>query len=394
MSSEKKDAVYKFNENLLKLSRSKNIEDAKKEWVIICEDKREEKTGLCICQNKIKNIVFIYNIHTKYVIMVGSTCKQKFMKDNNKLTKSIFKKILKKFLRNGDYVCINDIIKYAKYVKKELLEYFEYKINNHTIDIILELEKEIKDIIDNYKLDYLDNIYDEIVEIKEEYKNNDILKYNEILSTENLDNKLILIKQIINSKFLSKLQIKEMNKCKDDIEKYNSVHEEYNSITNLPDIKNNSKYDLDKFLIRITFIKHNNLLSIEQKENLLSWENHINMAIKSHEEYNKFINNITKKQNIRKQNIKKQNIRKQNIKKLKTTFENNDTKENILELDYTVKTRLCNNDEPEIEYYKSVEECHEYIKSKYKSMDTITNIQISFRNENIERYNKYNLYPF
>ena len=52
-------AKYKFNSNLLEASFSNNIEDAKKEWEFICDEKREEQYEQCICQRKVKHIKYI-----------------------------------------------------------------------------------------------------------------------------------------------------------------------------------------------------------------------------------------------------------------------------------------------------------------------------------------------
>uniref|UniRef100_A0A6C0EFJ4 Uncharacterized protein n=1 Tax=viral metagenome TaxID=1070528 RepID=A0A6C0EFJ4_9ZZZZ len=94
----KKDAVYKFNENILKLSLNANIDNAKLEWEKILEDKND---GLCICQHKIKNIIYMYNILTKKTIMVGSRCYKKFNFNNTTIKSKILKDILKKNLLAG-----------------------------------------------------------------------------------------------------------------------------------------------------------------------------------------------------------------------------------------------------------------------------------------------------
>jgi hypothetical protein len=40
---------YNFDTNLIKASYNKDLCDAKKEWVSIGKDIREEQDGLCIC---------------------------------------------------------------------------------------------------------------------------------------------------------------------------------------------------------------------------------------------------------------------------------------------------------------------------------------------------------
>ena len=44
---------YKFENNLLKLSINTSIDGALIEWNEIYKEKRDEKSGLCICQHKI-----------------------------------------------------------------------------------------------------------------------------------------------------------------------------------------------------------------------------------------------------------------------------------------------------------------------------------------------------
>ena len=53
-------AKYNFDMNLIKASYNKNLEDAKKEWVLIGKDAREEQDGLCICQHKVKHIIYYF----------------------------------------------------------------------------------------------------------------------------------------------------------------------------------------------------------------------------------------------------------------------------------------------------------------------------------------------
>ena len=54
------EPIYKFDIHLLKLSQSEDLEIAKTEWFVVHREEREKKTGLCICQQKLKNIIYMY----------------------------------------------------------------------------------------------------------------------------------------------------------------------------------------------------------------------------------------------------------------------------------------------------------------------------------------------
>ena len=106
--------IYKFNINFLQLSKSKELEIAKTEWREIYREKREEKTGLCICQHTLKNIIYMYNIFTKHTISVGTTCCKKFKLKIIKIN-NILKKVISKMLINGEYKIINNILEYINF---------------------------------------------------------------------------------------------------------------------------------------------------------------------------------------------------------------------------------------------------------------------------------------
>ena len=52
-------AKYNFDENILKLSKSNNLNEAKREWYVILKETRtyNEPSLVCICQHKIRNII-------------------------------------------------------------------------------------------------------------------------------------------------------------------------------------------------------------------------------------------------------------------------------------------------------------------------------------------------
>ena len=162
---------YKFENNLLKLSINTSIDGALIEWNEIYKEMRDENTGLCICQRKIKNIYFMYNKLTKKTISVGSNCYTKFgFKKNGVIKNPIFYNVIKNILQKGEYEIIEDIVSYVNKIEDSLIKYIknEYDniINKHPIklDKLEELIKNIENLINEYDIQYLLNIFNEIKE--------------------------------------------------------------------------------------------------------------------------------------------------------------------------------------------------------------------------------------
>ena len=184
---ENNTAKYKFNTNLLKASQSINLEDAKKEWKIIYEEKREENDGLCICQRKVKNIIYMYNIKTQNTIIVGTVCCKKFEMNKDKLSNTILYNLLKTNLIKGEYTNINNIVTYCNSVNEQLIQHiqeeFETIINNYNQSKeglnknLTELLNIIIDLIQQYNLEYLQDIY---IIIKNKLNENENKNWEEI----------------------------------------------------------------------------------------------------------------------------------------------------------------------------------------------------------------------
>ena len=219
-------AKFNFNNNLIKASYSKDLIQAKKEWFILNEEKRDEQDGLCICQRKVKNIVYMFNPKTNLTIIVGMQCKKKFQLNNSYLQNHILKNILISNLSKGEYEIIDNIIKYSKNIEDELIKFFQNKIenSNNNLKTLLSIKNEINEIIDTYSLTYLNNIY-ELINNKIININYNTIKnfFNEGINNNNNNNitKLIDIKNLIfsldNNKYLTEKQIKYLHKSKDYI---------------------------------------------------------------------------------------------------------------------------------------------------------------------------------
>lgn len=90
-----KKPANNFYENIIKLSKSNNIEDAKKEWEFCFYNENEAHDGACICDKSHLKNVFIYrNKFTNQFLTTGKNCAQKHLK-KFKLPSEKVKKLMK-----------------------------------------------------------------------------------------------------------------------------------------------------------------------------------------------------------------------------------------------------------------------------------------------------------
>ena len=160
-------AKFNFKENLLKASNDENIDIAIKEWLFLAEERRTELDRVCICQHKLKNVTYLLNIKKGSIIIVGSTCLEKFEQLNLKKSEknnNILNNILKNVMKSIEQIK-------GEYSKIDVLKQLEIYINNY-IEFISErstndLNKTIED------LENINKIY-----------NTDVKKYTEIINNE------------------------------------------------------------------------------------------------------------------------------------------------------------------------------------------------------------------
>ena len=159
---ENKNGYYDFEQNLLKASQSDNIKESIKEWAEITRKYNCKET--CICNRKIKNVVFMFNNLTNNTIMVGTGCFKKFgFNASHKTIHPVLKDILSNFFEKGEYVKINDIYLYCKYVESKLKDYYRTEILCESSIYGLERIKEaIVYLINNEGLKYMEEIISEI----------------------------------------------------------------------------------------------------------------------------------------------------------------------------------------------------------------------------------------
>jgi hypothetical protein len=159
---------YKFQENILKISYCPEIKIALSEWIDVHEETLPELTGLCICQKRIKHCKYMFNLNTKYTIRVGKDCREKFNKHQNsgRINKTLQRKLLLPLIRKGfitGYGEILDILKYAMEIETRLMDSLRlHVIRTTNLDVLQELYDDITELINDYKVEYLREIRDEI----------------------------------------------------------------------------------------------------------------------------------------------------------------------------------------------------------------------------------------
>jgi hypothetical protein len=161
-------AEYKFTQNLLKASSSscKTVQDAIPEWIVVFEEVRINEDGLCLCQRKhIKYLKYIFNLVTKKIATVGSVCCENFNFNPNKIKNKTFEEIIKINLLKGEYQNIDNIDDYSNSIEKQFIEYFEKYSSSKNISELKKVTQNIKNLIADFKLNFLEDIYNTLTSI-------------------------------------------------------------------------------------------------------------------------------------------------------------------------------------------------------------------------------------
>ena len=287
---------YKFNENLLKLSSHDNLNDAINEWYLIDTIKTETNDNICICQHKVKNLNYMYNIITKHTIICGVTCCKKFKLKSKEIKNNILLQILKTQIK-GEYCIINNVLEYSESIKNKLIQYFNEKINEN-IETLKDLLNDINNLIITYHMDYLDEVKQNIllhidkIEIEKqkliEIEKQKLIKIEKQKNKENLEK---IVNSILKEKAIHKekkrLEKKEKNrleKKKYEIENNKLYIEKQNKIEN----EIQSKYEIEKQKDFILYDEYNIKNDIENYKKLILDE-------KTNYRINNIINNYTDK---------------------------------------------------------------------------------------------------
>jgi hypothetical protein len=213
---------YKFNTNLLKLSVSDELDEAKKEWEFITKLTKHDSKNLCICQHKVKHINYFLNRKNQNTIICGSKCCKKFNFETEEVKNKKLLQLLIKNLTKDEYEQINNILMYSDNIKQQLVKIYqnEFEINKTDINKLKRLLEEIEELIDYYKFECL------------------------------LDLKNNILKKLCDAE-ISKL------KCKKHVEKYQSKYDLY--------IKTNDTSKLKELLVEIEKKKKEKKLFTEEE---------------------------------------------------------------------------------------------------------------------------------
>jgi hypothetical protein len=173
-----------FNDFLKKhkISPLSNIESIKNEWIPFLNI-TELHPESCICGHKIKHITYLFNIHNKHILFIGSSCCKKYGLLEKHLENDLLSHILKtqisrhSFEKNENIVLLKNSLDIL--IKEYIFEKFrlythkysrEMDENSYYFDVfkpLKKMEKDILELIEKYNFDLVD-YYDEISQFLKE----------------------------------------------------------------------------------------------------------------------------------------------------------------------------------------------------------------------------------
>jgi len=185
---ESKD-VYNFDGNIVKLSRTQNLDEMPKEWRFIInasvekekfkKDLDENEKFTCICNRKIIHADVYMNIITGYTIYIGSGCREHLKMKCESNGNHIIHDVVHMALSIGEYKNIYDLVSYSLDIRDMFKKYIIDHMNSY--NNIIDLQKlydTVKEFIDSsnirdeevYKhyISHLDLIKEKINLIKKE----------------------------------------------------------------------------------------------------------------------------------------------------------------------------------------------------------------------------------
>ena len=150
---------YNFEQNLLELSQSDDIDDALTEWRVINKNYEVLSEGkvVCICNKTIKRVHYVCNIQTNKFAYLGTGCVGKFRNKLTHITNKTLRNVFMDMISDGMYEQIFDLHEYSDEVKSRLINHFENDRNFKTLNDKL---KELKELIDDHGCLFLTVLYD------------------------------------------------------------------------------------------------------------------------------------------------------------------------------------------------------------------------------------------
>lgn len=167
------NASYKFEEHLIKKSRSKDFKNAVEEWVFIKNDEQTPGTIPCICSNNnIKYIYYFFNIINGNMVSVGKNCAKR-LGFNVGTGSGKIHPCLKSFLSDymAIYTNIDDLLNGSE-IKMHFIEFVKKNISGPNVNEAYLFVKGLLDFFKKYNHNFpeIQLICDELktkIDIKE-----------------------------------------------------------------------------------------------------------------------------------------------------------------------------------------------------------------------------------
>ena len=125
---------HKFEENILKLSETKDIEKLHEEWVSLAYDEHVINPETCICNREIGNVHRFLNMRTMKMINVGTNCVKKLRLKKCQSVKLLMNSFIGGVRGNYNQIC--DLIKYSNENWLIFLEAIKIRANSDWDNLI------------------------------------------------------------------------------------------------------------------------------------------------------------------------------------------------------------------------------------------------------------------
>lgn len=219
--------VNKFIQHLTQLSNDNIYENALKEWRYVTKTKTHDY-GLCLCQRKVKNIIYMYNIHNKNTVTIGTNCYQKFKLDskkiNNELVNTAVNNVVQRQNNNNNnrdrdrvvgeapFKTIQDVFEYSQDIEDELIQLIieKFNRNQNNIEELKYLLLLIQDCNRNYNINTIQITHNYNIILEKFIQ----LIIKEIVKYKNEDIKLEHFKDIFDEEQIKQIQIQIQKQLK------------------------------------------------------------------------------------------------------------------------------------------------------------------------------------
>ena len=125
---------HKFEENIMKLSQTKDIENLHEEWVSLAYDEHVINPETCICNREIGNVHRFLNMKTMKMINVGTNCVKKLRLKKCQSVRIVMNSFIGGVRGNYNQIC--DLIKYSNENWLTFLEAIKIRANSDWDNLI------------------------------------------------------------------------------------------------------------------------------------------------------------------------------------------------------------------------------------------------------------------